>query len=245
MRHYLIVFFTIVAAGFIGMSLVQQNAPQVEPSYQLAMSSNPFPPSVGPTTLLIALSDDAGNPIDGADLTIHGDYMADGAIPVDGYGRSVGDGLYEVHATWSRFGIWLVEATATLEDQVIEDTFEVFVYAVPTSLGSKQTHFRSIFQRNETISVDPEREYHVVIPNGANELIKSGRGNDVIPEEIVLSLSGKNVLIIENNDVVDHIVGPFFVRSGEAVRQEYTEPMVYVGTCSIRYSAQFNIVVEE
>jgi hypothetical protein len=69
-------------------------------------------------------------------------------------------------------------------------------------------------------------------------------GDDVIPADIRLNLSGQHVLVIRNDDIADHTVGPFFVRAGETIRQNFTQAAVFQGTCTIRHNADINIVVE-
>jgi len=83
-----------------------------------------------------------------------------------------------------------------------------------------------------------------VIPMGTQALMRSGQGDDVIPEEIRLDLSGRHVLVIRNDDIADHVVGPFFVRSGEIIRQRFTSPAEFQGVCTIRHGAEVSIIVE-
>ncbi|MCA9905383.1 MAG: copper chaperone PCu(A)C, partial [Anaerolineae bacterium] len=88
-------------------------------------------------------------------------------------------------------------------------------------------------------------ELRIVIPEGTGDRIAAGEDPGVIPTEIVLKLSEQNTLTIVNNDRVNHIVGPFFIRAGEVIRQEFTHPAVYEGGCSIHPDAIVRLVVEE
>jgi hypothetical protein len=105
------------------------------------------------------------------------------------------------------------------------------------------TTFRSASEINALVS-DPARELAIVIPQGTQALIRLGQAEDLIPTEIRLNVSGQNTLVIQNNDIVDHTIGPFLVRSGEVVRQKFTSPSVYQGVCSLNVAEAISIIVE-
>ena len=91
----------------------------------------------------------------------------------------------------------------------------------------------------------PSNEYRVVVPEGTGDLIEAGENPEIIPAVIELKIGENNILVIENQDSTDHAVGPFFVRAGETIRQEFTKPNVYQGACTIHPDAQVEIVVTE
>lgn len=108
----------------------------------------------------------------------------------------------------------------------------------------------SIIDANNTESSpaifdDPlPNELRIVIPEGTGELIGAGQNPEVIPDEIRLRLDEQNILTIINNDHINHTVGPFFIRAGESIRQEFTRPMVYEGGCSIHPEDIVKLIVE-
>jgi hypothetical protein len=97
---------------------------------------------------------------------------------------------------------------------------------------------------NTAVATNPEQELWIVIPQGTQQMMRTGQGADVIPPEIHLSLAGQNTLVIRNDDIADHTVGPFFVRAGETVRQQFTRAAEYLGKCTISHGAEVSIVVE-
>lgn len=96
-----------------------------------------------------------------------------------------------------------------------------------------------------TLAEPLPNEFRIVIPAGTGDLIDAGQDPGIIPEEIRLKLGQKDILTIVNNDLVDHVVGPFFIRAGESLRQTFRTVAVYVGGCSIHQDQQVQIIVEE
>lgn len=89
------------------------------------------------------------------------------------------------------------------------------------------------------------REYRIVIPEGTGALIDAGEDPDVVPEHIELTLGEKDILVIENKDIVGHRISDFWVGAGETLRQSFKTPAVYQGECTIHESTQIQIVVLE
>jgi hypothetical protein len=163
----------------------------------------------------------------------------EGMISIDGESNTSLNGEYQVPFTWTMGGGWIIDVTAQLPDNrgLAQSRFEFFVDAISTD---------SIINRTapET-TADASREFHIIIPEGTNDLIEAGQEPNVIPNEIILKLGEQNILVIQNNDTADHFVGPFFVRAGESIRQEFTRPEIYEGGCSIHRDAKVRIIVEE
>ena len=61
-----------------------------------------------------------------------------------------------------------------------------------------------------------------VIPEGAGEALDAGRPLNVLPTRLEVRVG--QVIEIENDDDRGHLVGPFFVRSGETLRQRFSSP---------------------
>ena len=122
-----------------------------------------------------------------------------------------------------------------------EVTLDVFVgWGGPPAKSNKNT---------VSPSVNPgdllPNELRIIIPEGTGELIEAGQNPEIIPDEIRLKLGEQNILTIINNDSVNHAVGPFFIRAGEFVRQEFSSPGVYEGGCSIHQEQHVQIIVED
>jgi len=211
---------------------------------QISLSSEPFPLSVGSSTLLVSLKRADGAPIDNAAVEVSGQMQHQGMLPLTGRTSSSANGEYRVPIIWPMMGQWMVDVTARLPDGgQAADQYEVVVYAVPPHYNGSRTTYRSVSESTSLVT-DPSRELLIVIPEGTQAMITAGLIDDVIPAAIHLSVNGQNTLVIQNNDLVDHRIGPFFIRPGEVIRQRFTSTAVYRGVCTIRQSAVVNIIVE-
>ena len=89
------------------------------------------------------------------------------------------------------------------------------------------------------------REYRIVIPEGTGAQIEQGEDPGVIPSIIELTLGEKDILVIENQDIVGHRIGDFWVGAGETLRQEFKTEAIYQGECTVHESAQIEIIVSK
>ncbi|MFO7661617.1 MAG: FixH family protein [Chloroflexota bacterium] len=81
---------------------------------------------VGNAGLLITLHDEAGIPIDGAEVAIRGDMTHAGMIPVLAVATGMGSGQYQADIEWTMAGDWIITITATLADgQIVEREFRL------------------------------------------------------------------------------------------------------------------------
>ncbi len=235
-------FMVLMAVGAVAMWAVTQKP--VTPKLQITMGSNPFPMVIGPSTLYFTVTDEAGMPVD-AELSIAGRMLHEGMLPLSIQTIRYEEGVYQLPVIWPMMGQWVVEVSAQLPDGqgTVEDQFEVYIYATAVDVRGDFASYRSVSQSRALIS-DPSRELGIIIPQGTNMLIMEGQAEDVIPPEIYLNVNGQNTLVIQNNDIVDHTIGPYLVRAGEVVRQSFTRPAVYQGKCSVNLAAEFSIIVE-
>ena len=89
------------------------------------------------------------------------------------------------------------------------------------------------------------REHRIVIPEGTGDQIEQGEDPGVIPATIELTLGEKDILVIENQDIVGHRIGDFWVGAGETLRQEFKTEAIYQGECTVHESAQIEIIVSK
>lgn len=243
---YLVVIAVIlglVFAAYWGMFI----ASQPTASAQIRLSSQPFPLAVGPSTVLVSLTDAYGSALDGAVVEVSGTMLHKGMLPVPLTGRaSVStNGVYAMRILWPMLGDWIVDITATLPDQQrVQERFEIFIYDIPRASNGGDAYYKSVGENAKLAAQRPSNELWIVIPQGTQAMMRAGQGDDIIPLEIRLNLAAQHTLVIQNNDITDHTIGPFFVRAGETVRQTFTRPAVYQGVCSIRHSEEVNIIVE-
>ncbi len=81
--------------------------------------------------------------------------------------------------------------------------------------------------------VDPSREYRIVIPEGTGNLIRLGQDPGIIPLEINLTLGVQDILVIENHDDTDYLVGGIWVAPKETVAKQFYEEQTFVGLCTV------------
>lgn len=213
---------------------------------QIELRSDPFPLRVGQTTLDIMITDTDGTPIEDATVYVDSQMNHDGMLPLSGYARALGGGYYEKGVIFPMMGEWTLDITAELPDGQgeLHEQFVVYVYPVTQYLDITDNRFQSVSELDDVMYGNPS-ELWVRIPQGAQSMIMTDFDADVIPTEMYLQVSGQNTLVIRNDDFEDHIVGPYFVRAGETIRQTFTRPAVFQGTCSIRHDDIVRIIVEE
>jgi hypothetical protein len=84
-------------------------------------------------------------------------------------------------------------------------------------------------------------DYSFVIPLGAGEAIDRGEPLDVLPAALVATVG--EVIELVNHDDRGHLVGPFFVGAGETLRQRFSSPGEFIGTCTVHPSGEFELTV--
>lgn len=126
-----------LALGVVLIVMMASCGPQDTPvttagDVQMTLRVEPEALAVGDTTLIVTLKDAAGQPIDGATLTVHGNMDHEGMMPVDRETSDSTDGEYRVPFMWTMGGGWIVTVTATLPDNRgdASQSFEFFVEAV-------------------------------------------------------------------------------------------------------------------
>jgi hypothetical protein len=80
------------------------------------LAVTPDPPHVGPTTVVVILSDDEGQPISGAEMSLEGNMSHAGMIPVLAEASEVVPGRYEAVLEFTMGGDWFILAQARLPD---------------------------------------------------------------------------------------------------------------------------------
>ena len=85
-------------------------------------------------------------------------------------------------------------------------------------------------------------EYDYMIPPGTAGRIAAGEAVEIVPAELVVEV-GEAIRIV-NNDSEDHVVGVFFVASGETLTQRFNSEGVLEGECSVHPSGEFTLRVE-
>lgn len=212
----------------------------------IELRSDPYPLVIGWTRLFFAVLDENGSPVDAPAMETSVEMVHEGMLPLYAPVTRRDAGRFEVPVVWSMSGQWMVTAVATLPDGrgTLNESFEVYVYPAAVTVANNPPQFRSN-RENQALINDPQHERVIIIPQGTRAMLLVGIDHDIIPIEIRLTVSGQNTLIIQNNDLFDHVVGPFTIRAGEMIRQEFTAPNVFVGVCSVNTAATVSIIVED
>jgi hypothetical protein len=245
----------IIAAGVIAaLGWIALNAPRADtngssnadaPVVALTMRSDPYPLVAGRATLYFTLTDSAGMPITGARIAVDATMNHAGMLPTATRARETAAGTYAADLILSMMDGWTLNVTATdaAGAPLIHETYPVYVYPVQM-IDAAPAPYISESQVAAWVNADATRERWIVIPQGTQAMMRMGGGDDLIPAEIRLALDGQDTLVIRNDDFADHVVGPFFVRAGETVRQTFTRPAEFRGVCTIRHGEEVALIVQ-
>jgi hypothetical protein len=79
----------------------------------------------------------------------------------------------------------------------------------------------------------------IVIPAGTAERLAAGQDVALIPEDLDFRLRDR--LIVINDDVVEHQVGPFTVAPGDRLERRFSEAATFEGFCSLHPGGRITI----
>ncbi|MDJ0769057.1 MAG: hypothetical protein QNJ12_09695 [Ilumatobacter sp.] len=85
-------------------------------------------------------------------------------------------------------------------------------------------------------------EHDYVIPLGTADRMANGEPVQIVPAELTVRVG--DAIRIVNDDSEDHVVGVFFVASGETLTQRFNSAGVLEGECSVHESGSFTLRVE-
>lgn len=239
---YLIAAVTALAAVAVIAGVWILTRSQLPGDLNIRLRSDPFPLAVGPTTLMISVTRADGTPVEDAAVQVTGRMNHGGMLPLTAQARGSAGGEYRVPLVWPMVGQWTIEITVEHQASTTRDAFDVYVY--PISPRSTRGAYRSAVENAAAVSANAEQEKWIILPQGSQALMQAGMGEEILPLEIRLNVQGQNTLVIRNDDIVDHSIGPFFVKAGETVKQRFTRPVEVQGTCSILPVSGISIIVE-
>lgn len=247
MKIRILLLFAILI-GLVGSILIFIQRPVEEPGrrVQIELLSTPYPMVIGPMELRVVLSDENGKRIDNAHVQIITQIQNYGSSPpILDTARQNDNGEYYVTILWSIMGQATVTVRAELPDEkeVFEEVFPVFIFMQRLDANGR-TSYPSQRQIDLDISRNTDHEYWIFIPQGAAEIHSIG-GEDFAPDVIPLSLSGQHTLVIRNDDFADHAIGPFYIRAGETIRQQFTQEGIFEGLCSVNHWELVQIIIRQ
>jgi hypothetical protein len=101
-----------------------------------------------------------------------------------------------------------------------------------------------VFYRLQNVQHDrPPTTVELVIPRGTAELVASGQPVPEIPDEMVF-VAG-DVLMVKNEDVEPHQLGPLWIPAMSSSSLNLEEPMQYSVRCSFQPSRYMGLDVRE
>jgi plastocyanin len=111
-------------------------------------------------------------------------------------------------------------------------------------LGSSMGSDDNTSQGIQIAGADDAAEFahDFLIPPGTAGRIAAGQTVEIVPAELVVKIG--DAIRIVNNDSEDHVVGVFFVASGETLTQRFNSEGVLEGECSVHPSGAFTLRVE-
>lgn len=118
---------------------------------------------------------------------------------------------------------------------LLEYPFGVTADEISSDLGVMMDYtFAPInYAPRDVTNIDPAREYRIVIPKGTSFLMAQGQDPGIIPLKIELTLGERDILVLENHDDMDYLVGGIWVAPNETVMKQFFEPQTFVGLCTI------------
>jgi hypothetical protein len=101
-----------------------------------------------------------------------------------------------------------------------------------------------IFYRLQNVEYDrPPMAVELVIPHGTADAVANGQAVPEIPDEMVF-VAG-DVLVVKNEDIEPHQLGPLWIPANSSAQLNLEEPMQYSARCSFQPSRYMGIDVRE
>jgi hypothetical protein len=88
------------------------------------------------------------------------------------------------------------------------------------------------------------REKTFEIPKGTWARRMAGRPEEILPDEIRLTLNVQDILVLDNQDDVPQIFGPTLMMPGQSLRLPFALASEYYFACTAHASGQMTVIVE-
>ena len=89
----------------------------------------------------------------------------------------------------------------------------------------------------------PPKTIELVVPKGARKRLDAGEAVVVMPNKLEFRVGDR--IVIRNEDIVNHSVGPYHVRPGEEFTFTFGSPGRYAGYCPVSDGKRYEIVVKK
>lgn len=95
----------------------------------------------------------------------------------------------------------------------------------------------------ENVSPNDKATYEYNVPFGTGNRMDSGEVVEIMPSTLTVKV-GESIRI-DNDDIRDYMIGPFFVMAGQTLAMRFTQPGTIEGVCQINPEGKFTITVVE
>lgn len=95
----------------------------------------------------------------------------------------------------------------------------------------------------ENVSASEAATYEYNVPFGTGNRMDSGEVVEIMPSTLTVKV-GESIRI-DNDDIRDYMIGPFFVMAGQTLAMRFTQPGTIEGVCQINPEGKFVITVVE
>lgn len=99
------------------------------------------------------------------------------------------------------------------------------------------------FQFQKTDKDRPPQEVELIIPSGTAAKIAMGEENPSIPSKMSFVIG--DTLVVKNEDVVDHVLGPLWIPPGTSASLKLEQANKFAYSCSFQPTQYFGIDVEK
>lgn len=89
----------------------------------------------------------------------------------------------------------------------------------------------------------PPQRVDLVIPKGTAQKVARGESNPALPDAMVFVVG--DILVVKNEDVVDHHLGPLFIPTGTSASLTLSEPENMAFSCSFQPGKYLGFNVQE
>jgi hypothetical protein len=99
---------TWCGALLLALAAACAEAPSEAHGYELALELQPSPPTIGPATAVLVVTDHEGRAVEGARVSLEGNMNHAGMVPVFADAREVEPGRYEAGFEFTMGGDWFL-----------------------------------------------------------------------------------------------------------------------------------------
>lgn len=116
---------TLLLVLTLALSACGAGGSQAASDFKIAMTHNPNPAVVGEVELSFLVTDQAGNPVEGATVGVMADHPAMSGMGMEGEATDMGSGTYAISAGFTDSGAWKVTATVKKGDKTATQVFDI------------------------------------------------------------------------------------------------------------------------